>query len=51
MVCTEGPSPIAPELKEIAWGAGSFIVLALLMRFFLFPRLQAGHGCPLRPDP
>jgi F-type H+-transporting ATPase subunit b len=38
----DGPSPIAPELKELAWGAGSFIVFALLMRFFLFPRLKAG---------
>lgn len=40
--CEEGPSPIAPEYKELAWGAGSFIVLALLMRFFLFPRLKKG---------
>ncbi len=40
--CEEGPSPIAPEVKELAWGAGSFIVLALLMRFFLFPRLKKG---------
>jgi F-type H+-transporting ATPase subunit b len=41
-VCEEGPSPIAPEVKELAWGAGSFIVLALLMRFLLFPKLKAG---------
>lgn len=41
-VCEEGPSPIAPEVKELAWGAGSFIVLAILMRFFLFPKLKAG---------
>lgn len=40
--CESGPSPIAPELKEIAWGGGSFIVLALLMRFFLYPRLKKG---------
>jgi len=40
--CDDGPSPIAPEVKELAWGAGSFIVLALLMRFFLFPRLKQG---------
>ncbi len=40
--CQEGPSPIAPEAKELAWGAGSFIVLALLMRYFLFPRLKKG---------
>ena len=36
------PGPIVPELKELAWGAGSFIVFALLMRFFLFPRLKKG---------
>jgi F-type H+-transporting ATPase subunit b len=41
-VCGDGPSPIAPEAKEIAWGAGAFIVLALAMRFFLFPRLKKG---------
>jgi F-type H+-transporting ATPase subunit b len=29
-------------MKEIAWGAGSFIVFALLMRLFLFPRLKRG---------
>ena len=40
--CETGPSPIAPEAKEIAWGAGSFVVLALLMRFFLYPRLKKG---------
>jgi F-type H+-transporting ATPase subunit b len=40
--CETGPSPIAPEVKELAWGAGSFIVLALLMRFFLYPRLKKG---------
>jgi F-type H+-transporting ATPase subunit b len=38
----KGPSPIAPELKELAWGAGSFIVLFLLMRLVLFPRLKQG---------
>jgi F-type H+-transporting ATPase subunit b len=40
--CTEGPGPIVPEVKELAWGAGAFIVLALAMRFFLFPRLKRG---------
>ena len=40
--CETGPSPIAPEWKEIAWGSGAFIVLALLMRFFLYPRLKKG---------
>jgi F-type H+-transporting ATPase subunit b len=37
-----GPSPIAPEVKELAWGAGSFIVLFILMRLYLFPRLKKG---------
>ena len=40
--CLEGPSPLAVDTKELAWGAGSFIVLALLMRFFLFPKVKAG---------
>ena len=40
--CGPGPSPIIPEMKELAWGAGSFIVFALLMRFLLFPRLKKG---------
>lgn len=35
-------NPIAPEMKEIAWGFGSFLVFALLMRFFLYPRLRKG---------
>ena len=37
-----GPSPIAPEVKELAWGAGSFILLFVLMRLVLFPRLKRG---------
>ncbi len=40
--CGSGPNPIVPEVKELAWGAGAFIVFALLMRFFLFPRLKRG---------
>ena len=35
-------NPIFPELKEIAWGFGAFIVLAVLMRWVLFPRMQQG---------
>ena len=35
-------NPIFPELKEIAWGFGAFIVLAVLMRWVLFPRVQRG---------
>lgn len=34
--------PIAPETKEIVWGFGSFVVFALLMRYFLYPRLRRG---------
>ena len=37
-----GPSPIAPEVKELAFGAGSFIVLFVIMRLVLFPRLKQG---------
>ena len=35
-------NPIFPELKEIVWGFGSFIVLAVAMRYFLYPRLRKG---------
>jgi F-type H+-transporting ATPase subunit b len=35
-------NPIAPELKELTWGFGAFAVLALLMRFLLYPRLHKG---------
>ncbi len=38
----KGPSPIAPEIKELAWGAGAFIVLFAVMRIWLFPRLKKG---------
>lgn len=37
-----GPNPIAPEGKELVWGAGSFLVFLVLMRLFLFPRLRRG---------
>jgi F-type H+-transporting ATPase subunit b len=38
----KGPSPIAPEPKELIWGAGSFIVLFVAMRLWLFPKLKKG---------
>jgi F-type H+-transporting ATPase subunit b len=38
----KGPSPIAPEIKELAWGAGAFVVLFVVMRVWLFPRLKKG---------
>jgi len=40
--CLDGPSPLAVEVKELAWGAGAFILLALLMRFWLFPAVKKG---------
>jgi F-type H+-transporting ATPase subunit b len=40
--CQDGPSPLAIEPKELAWGAGAFILLALLMRFWLFPAVKKG---------
>ena len=38
----KGPSPISPEVKELAWSAGAFILLFVLMRLVLFPRLKKG---------
>lgn len=37
-----GPNPIAPEIKELAWGAGSFIVFLFLMRLFLVRKVRKG---------
>ncbi len=42
------PGPILPEMKELVWGAGSFIVFALLMRFFLYPKLKKGMDARYR---
>ena len=36
------PNPIAPESKELYWAGGSFIVLFVLMRYYLFPKLKSG---------
>ncbi len=38
----EGPSPIAPEVKELVWGGGAFVVFAVLMRLYLYPKLKQG---------
>ena len=35
-------NPIFPEVKEVIWGFGSFVVLALAMRFFLFRKVRDG---------
>lgn len=37
-----GPNPIAPEAKELIWGGAAFLVLLVLMRLWLFPRLKKG---------
>jgi F-type H+-transporting ATPase subunit b len=34
--------PILPEAKEVIWGFGSFIVLAVVLRYVLFPKVRAG---------
>jgi F-type H+-transporting ATPase subunit b len=36
------PSPLKPDLKEVFWGLGSFVVLLALMRLWLYPRVKAG---------
>lgn len=42
----EGPendlNPIAPEAKEVIWGFGAFVVLAIALRYWLFPKVRAG---------
>jgi F-type H+-transporting ATPase subunit b len=42
----EGPesdlNPIFPEVKEVVWGFGAFVVLALAMRLFLFRKVRDG---------
>ena len=38
----EGPSPIAPEAKELLWGFGAFAVFLILMRLWLVPKVKRG---------
>jgi F-type H+-transporting ATPase subunit b len=42
----EGPesdlNPIFPELKEVVWGFGAFVVFALALRLFLFRKVRDG---------
>lgn len=42
----EGPendlNPIAPEPKEMLWGFGSFVVMAIAIRYWLFPIVREG---------
>ena len=35
-------NPIFPELKEVVWGFGSFVVLALVLRLGLFRKVRDG---------
>jgi F-type H+-transporting ATPase subunit b len=35
-------NPIAPEVKELLWGFGAFVVLALALRYWLFPKVREG---------
>ena len=35
-------NPIFPEAKEVIWGFGSFVVLAVVLRYVLFPKVRAG---------
>ena len=37
-----GPNPIAPENKELFWGAGTFLVFLFVMRVFLVPKVRKG---------
>jgi F-type H+-transporting ATPase subunit b len=39
---SKDPGPIVPELKELYWSIGAFVVFALAMRFYLFPKLKKG---------
>ena len=35
-------NPIFPEVKEVVWGFGAFVVLALAMRLFLYRKVRDG---------
>jgi F-type H+-transporting ATPase subunit b len=37
---TSPPNPIATSPYELAWTAGAFFVLLIVMRYFLFPKLK-----------
>jgi len=37
-----GPSPITPEVKELLWSGGAFLVFLVLMRLWLVPKVKAG---------
>lgn len=33
-------NPIAPEMKELVWGFGAFVVFAVVLRYLLYPKLR-----------
>lgn len=35
-------NPIAPEPKEVFWGFGAFVVMAIAIRYWLFPKVREG---------
>jgi F-type H+-transporting ATPase subunit b len=35
-------NPLAVEMKELVWGFGSFAVMALVLRYALYPKLKRG---------
>ncbi|MEP6297547.1 MAG: ATP synthase F0 subunit B [Ilumatobacter sp.] len=35
-------NPIAPEVKEMIWGFGAFLVLLIVLYVWLFPKVRAG---------
>ena len=47
----EGPSPIAPEPKELLWGLGAFLVFLLADAPVPGAEGEEGDGRPLRQDP
>jgi F-type H+-transporting ATPase subunit b len=36
------PNPILPTGKEMAWGLSSFLILFVIMRYWLYPKLKNG---------
>ena len=44
-------NPIFPEVKELIWGFGSFVVLALRDALLPVPQGEQRDGCSLRLDP
>ncbi|MFK8025926.1 MAG: hypothetical protein AB8G26_18365 [Ilumatobacter sp.] len=35
-------NPIAPEMKEVIWGGGAFIIMLIVIWAWLFPKVRAG---------